>query len=90
MNWHRWKTYYVALTCRIHSLLREEREGLETYRSARTAKLHQTPLHHFRVTAVVHELCSKSFPIHSLTIPYSVHDIVHYIGNEQTRIRTLR
>ena len=27
MNWHRWKTYYVALTCRIHSLLREERGG---------------------------------------------------------------
>ena len=37
-------------------------------------------------------LCSKSFPIHSLT-HYSldsVHDIVHYIGDEQTRIRTLR
>ena len=39
------------------------------------------------VTVAVFEIVPYSLPHYAL---YSVHDIVHYIGNEQTRIRTLR
>ena len=48
---------------------------------------HAAAAHAVAHTVAVFETVPYSLTHYSL---YSVHDIVHYLGNEQTRIRTLR
>ena len=48
---------------------------------------HAAAAHAVVHTAAVFETVTYSLTHYSL---YSVHDIVHYLANEQTRIRTLR